>query len=207
MNDRHGSQGGRGFRPQSQRTQPPSESGRVSPVDPPPEAGGTAETDAEVLQGVEQLQADNADLKDRLLRALAEVENMRRRSERDVADASKYAISKFAKDMIAVADNMDRAMVSIPDSEKQKIPGATAVLHGIELTAKAMRDALARNGIEKLDPVGHRFDPNFHEAMFEIVDPSKPNGTVADVLEPGYAIGSRPLRPAKVAVTRDKPPQ
>ncbi|WP_233026439.1 nucleotide exchange factor GrpE [Rhodopseudomonas boonkerdii] len=150
---------------------------------------------------------DNADLKDRLLRALAEVENMRRRSERDVADASKYAISKFAKDMIAVADNMERAVASVPQAERERDANATAVLHGIELTAKAMRDALARNGIEKLEPVGHRFDPNFHEAMFEVVDPSKPNGTVADVLEPGYSIGSRPLRPAKVAVTRDKPLQ
>lgn len=204
MNDRYGYPAGSG--PRQHSVQQPSPE-QEKPTASATESAQQTATDTEDTGRLsnEQLEADNADLKDRLLRALAEVENMRRRSERDVADASKYAISKFARDMIAVADNMERAMASVSAAIRERDPGARAILQGIELTAKEMGAALARNGVEKIDPVGQRFDPNFHEAMFEVVDPSKPNGSVSEVLEPGYTIGDRPLRPAKVVIARDKP--
>lgn len=205
MNDKHRYPGRGEHRPHHSQ---PSESGRIAPDTPSSERPEQTETNSDEVRhlGMEQLEADNADLKDRLLRALAEVENMRRRTAREVGDASNYAISKFARDMIAVADNMERAMASVPQAVRERDAAAAAVLQGIELTAKEMQAALEKNGVTKLHPVGQRFDPNFHEAMFEVVDPSKPNGTVSEVLEPGYAIGARPLRPAKVVVTRDKPP-
>lgn len=149
-----------------------------------------------------KLEAENAELKDRLLRALAEVENVRRRAERDLNDTRQYAVAKFAGDMLRVADNMERAIASIP-LEALKDEGAfKTLIEGIELTEKEMLRSLEKHGVKKLNPMGERFDPNFHEALFELPDPSVPNGTVTQVVEPGYVIGSRPLRPAKVGIAR-----
>ena len=149
-----------------------------------------------------KLEAENADLKDRLLRALAEVENARRRADRDLNDTRQYAVAKFAGDMLRVADNMERAIASIP-AEALKDEGAfKTLIEGIELTEKEMLRSLEKHGVKKLNPMGERFDPNFHEALFELPDPSVPNGTVTQVVEPGYVLGSRPLRPAKVGIAR-----
>lgn len=147
-----------------------------------------------------KLEAENAELKDRLLRALAEVENIRRRAERDVNDARQYAIAKFAGDILGVADNLGRALASIPAKARQGDPTVNTLVEGVELTEKSLLGAMEKHGVRKLDPVGERFDPNFHEALFEVPDASVPRGTVARVVEPGYAIGSRPLRPAKVGI-------
>jgi molecular chaperone GrpE len=153
-----------------------------------------------------KLQAENAELKDRLLRTLAEVENVRRRGEREVNDTRVYAVAKFAGDMLGVADNMERALANIPAEKLEAADGTIKTLvEGIELTEKEMLRTLEKHGVKKLDPKGERFDPNFHQAMFEVPDPSVPNGTVAQVVQVGYSIGSRVLRPAMVGVARGGP--
>ncbi|MBP0579816.1 nucleotide exchange factor GrpE [Labrys sp. LIt4] len=154
-----------------------------------------------------KLQAENAELKDRLLRAMAEIENVRRRGEREVSDARQYAIAKFAGDMLGVADNMERALASVPSGARETDAAVKALMEGVELTEKEMLRSLEKHGVKKLDPKGERFDPNFHQAMFEVPDPSVPNGTVAQVVQVGYSIGSRVLRPAMVGVARGGPKQ
>lgn len=155
---------------------------------------------------VARLEAENADLKDRLLRALAEVENVRRRAARDVDDARKYAISRFAGDIVGVADNMERALASASAPTGKRADALGTLVAGIQLTEKELQNVLLKHGIRKLAPIGQRFDPNFHEALFEMPDDSMPSGAVSQVVEPGYAIGDRPLRPAKVGVARNSTP-
>ena len=177
------------------------------------EAAGLADANADAnvandnaFEVLTKLQAENAELKDRLLRTLAEVENVRRRGEREVNDTRVYAVAKFAGDMLGVADNMERALANIPAEKLEAADGAIKTLvEGIELTEKEMLRTLEKHGVKKLDPKGERFDPNFHQAMFEVPDPSVPNGTVAQVVQVGYSIGSRVLRPAMVGVARGGP--
>jgi molecular chaperone GrpE len=127
---------------------------------------------------------------------------VRRRAERDLNDMRQYAVANFAGDMLKVADNMERAIASVPAQLRESEGPVRALIEGVELTEKEMLHALEKHGVKKLDPVGERFDPNFHEALFAVPDPSVPNGTVSQVVEAGYSIGSRSLRPAKVGVTR-----
>ena len=159
----------------------------------------------EAFEVLAKLQAENAELKDRLLRTLAEVENVRRRGERELNDARQYAIAKFAGDMLGVADNMERALASVPAEARESDEAVKALMQGVELTEKEMLRSLEKHGVKKLDPKGERFDPNFHQAMFEVPDPSVPNGTVAQVVQVGYSIGTRVLRPAMVGVARGGP--
>ncbi|MGJ4858170.1 nucleotide exchange factor GrpE [Labrys sp. KB_33_2] len=161
----------------------------------------------EAFEVLARLQAENAELKDRLLRTLAEVENVRRRGERELNDARQYAIAKFAGDMLGVADNMERALASVPAGARETDEAVKALMEGVELTEKEMLRSLEKHGVKKLDPKGERFDPNFHQAMFEVPDPSVPNGTVAQVVQVGYSIGTRVLRPAMVGVARGGPKQ
>lgn len=155
---------------------------------------------------IERLETENKSLQDRLLRALAETENVRKRAERDVADARQYAVTQFARDITSVADNLERAMSSLPEDASRFFTGPIKTLvDGVELTQKELLRTLQKHGVTKLHPQGEAFDPNFHEAMFETEDPSVPHGTVTMVAEPGYAIGTRPLRAAKVAVSRGGP--
>ena len=136
-----------------------------------------------------------AELKDKLLRTLAEVENIRRRTEREVADARSYAISKFAGDMLGVADNMGRALAALPAEARDSADATVkALLDGAELTEREMLRALEKHGVKRLDPKGEKFDPNFHQAIFEVPDPAVPAGTVAQVVQVGYSIGDRVLR-------------
>ena len=153
-----------------------------------------------------ELRSENAALKDRLLRALAETENVRRRAERDLSDARQYAVTRFARDLLPVADNMERAMASVHTGAHRGESLVKALIEGVDLTGKELQRVLERHGVRKLVPVGERFDPHFHEALFEVPDPAVPDGTVSQVVEPGYAIGTRPLRPAKVGVARGGPP-
>ncbi len=161
------------------------------------EAGGAAE-DAHELTA--RLQAENANLKDRLLRALAEAENVRRRSERDLNDMRQYAVTKLAGDMANVANNLERALSSLPSELRAGEGALKTFVEGVELTEKELIRSLEAHGVKKIDPTGTRFDPNLHEALFTVQDPSVPSGTVTTVVQPGYTIGSRPLRPAKVGV-------
>ena len=152
------------------------------------------------------LEAEVAGLKDRLLRTLADMENLRRRTEKDVADARAYAMTNFARDMLNVADNLRRAIDSVPAEARSAVEGALkSVLEGIELTERDLLNTLERHGIKKIDPAGQKFDPNFHQAMMEIPDPSVPSGTVTQVIQTGFAIGDRVLRPALVGVAKGGP--
>jgi len=168
---------------------------------------GTTDNSPSAAAVSEKLEAENKSLQDRLLRALAETENVRRRAERDVSDARQYAVTQFARDMTRVADYLSRAISSIPEEIGRDKGPLRTLIEGVELTEKELLRSLEKHGVTKLDPAGEAFDPNFHEAMFETEDPSVPHGTVTIVAEPGYAIGTRPLRPAKVAVSRGGPPR
>ena len=149
------------------------------------------------------LDRELADMKDRLLRTLAEMENMRKRTERDVADARSYGISAFARDILGVADNMHRALQALDDELRAKADDATkALLEGVELTERELMNVLEKNGVKKLEPLNQKFDPNRHQAMYEKEDPSVPSGTVVQVMQAGYTIGERVLRPALVAVSK-----
>ncbi|WP_274630737.1 nucleotide exchange factor GrpE [Arvimicrobium flavum] len=158
------------------------------------------EGDFEVLT---RLMKENEELKDRVLRSAAEMENLRRRTARDVQDARAYAIANFARDMLSVSDNLRRAIEAVPAEANDA--GLTALVEGVEVTERAMLAALERHGVKKLAPEGEKFDPNFHQAMFEIPNPGVPTGTVLQVVQPGYSIGERVLRPAMVGVSSGGP--
>jgi molecular chaperone GrpE len=159
-----------------------------------------AERDAAAVQA---LIAENASLKDKVLRTLAEMENLRRRTEKEVADAKAYGVTAFARDMLTFADNLKRALENVPAEAREGADNALkAFVEGIELTERDFHSRLARHGVRKLEPKGQKFDPNFHEALYEAQDESVPSGTVAHVVEEGFAIGERVLRPAKVGVAK-----
>ncbi|MCX7312294.1 MAG: nucleotide exchange factor GrpE [Hyphomicrobiales bacterium] len=149
------------------------------------------------------LDRELADMKDRLLRTLADMENMRKRTEREVADARVYGISSFARDILGVADNMHRAMQALDDELRAKADDATkSLLEGVELTERELMNVLEKNGVTRIEPLGQKFDPNRHQAMFEVPDTSVPSGSVVQVMQAGYTIGERVLRPALVAVAK-----
>lgn len=147
--------------------------------------------------------AEIADLKDKLLRTVAEMENLRKRSERERQDTSQYAITGFARDLLDVADNLRRALESIPADAASANGDLKPFIEGVEMTERVLLSAFEKNGIERFSPEGERFDHNRHEAMFEAPSPDHPNGTVFQVLQPGYTIKDRLLRPAKVGVARN----
>ncbi len=152
---------------------------------------------------LQNLQRENAELKDKLLRALADMENLRRRTDKEVADAKLYGISSFARDMLSFADNSRRAVENIPAAlRKSAEPFVKTLIEGVELTERDFLARLARHGVKKIEPLGAKFDPNLHEALFEVPDDTVPNGTVVKVVDDGYTIGDRVLRPAKVGVSR-----
>jgi molecular chaperone GrpE len=155
---------------------------------------------------LENLRRENAELKDKVLRTLAEMENLRRRAEREAADVKTYGVTSFARDMLTFADNLRRAAESAPAvAREQEGTALKTLIEGIELTERDFLSRLGKYGIKKLEPLGAKFDPNLHEALFEVPDETVPNGTVAQVMEDGYTIGERVLRPAKVGVSRGGP--
>ncbi len=155
---------------------------------------------------LEKLTLENAELKDKLLRTLAEMENLRRRTEREVSDAKTYGVTSFARDMLVFADNLRRAVESVPADVRQRAEAPLETfIAGIELTERDFTSRLDRYGVRKLEPQGAKFDPNLHEALFEVPDETVANGTVVQVVEAGYAIGDRVLRPAKVGISRGGP--
>ena len=134
------------------------------------------------------------------------MENLRRRTEREVADARTYGIANFARDVVTVADNMDRALQALDNELREKADASIkALLDGVELTERELLKALEKNGIKKIEPQGEKFDPNFHQAMYEVPDASVPSGHVVQVVQPGYVIGERVLRPALVGVSKGGP--
>ena len=157
----------------------------------------------EETEEVKALKAEIAELKDRALRALAEAENTRRRAEREKQDASQYAISRFARDMLQVADNFARAIAACPAEVREAAPPQLkAVIEGVEVTDRQLIATLEQHGIKQINTINAKFDPNLHQAIAEVPGNGKPAGTIVDVVQVGYVIGDRLLRPAMVTVAR-----
>jgi len=152
---------------------------------------------------VEALTKEVAEARDKVLRTLAEMENLRQRTRREVADAKTYGITGFARDILDIADSLQRALDAVPAEAKAAAdPGLKALIEGVELTERSMLNALEKNGVKKFDPSGEKFDPNFQQAMYEVPDSSVPSGLVVQVVQAGYMIGDRVLRPALVGVSK-----
>ena len=172
------------------------------------QVAGEGETSADQQQPdpVEALMAENADLRDRFLRLAAEMDNLRRRTDREIKDAKSYAVTGFARDMLSVSDNLRRAIETLPDEARAAADAAwAALIEGVEMTERGMLATLERHGIRKIEAEGQKFDPNFHQAMFEVPNPNVANNTVVQVVQAGYAIGDRVLRPAMVGVAKGGP--
>ena len=145
-------------------------------------------------------------MKDRLLRTLAEMENLRKRTDREVADSRLYGVTSFARDMLGVADNMRRALDAVPPELRASAEASVkALIEGVDLTERELLKALEKNGVRQFSPQGEKFDPNLHQAMFEVPDATVPAGSVVQVVQPGYMIGDRILRPALVGVSKGGP--
>jgi len=163
---------------------------------------------AEALEGdgdrarVEQLETELADMKDRLIRQVAETENLRKRAAKEKQDASRYAVSNFAADILSVADNLHRALSAVEGKDYSEDPALDGLIGGIRGTSRELAQVFERAGIRAIEPLGQLFDPNFHEAMYEVPTAEYPPGTVADVMQPGYVIHDRVLRPARVGVAK-----
>ena len=151
----------------------------------------------------EALAKELSDAKDRTLRTLAEMENLRKRTTREIADARAYGITSFARDVLDIADNLQRALDAVSaEARAAADPGLKALIEGVELTERSLHATLEKNGVKKFDPTGEKFDPNFQQAMYEVPDTSVPSGTVVQVVQAGYTIGERVLRPALVGVSK-----
>jgi molecular chaperone GrpE len=167
-------------------------------LDIPPKPEGVA---AEV----EQLQAEKADLQDKLLRALAEAQNVRRRAQQDIERERKFGIERFAKDILSVADNLGRALSALPDDADAIDPALRNVIVGVQATERELQSVLERHGITRIESLGRPFNAEFHQAMMEVEDPTVAAGTVVQELVPGYLIAGRLLRAAMVAVSKGGP--
>jgi molecular chaperone GrpE len=172
-----------------------------------PEPSDKVSTDPgiEVRGEIEAMMAENADMRDRLLRTMADMENLRKRTEREKSDTARYAISSFARDVLTVGDNLRRTVEHVPPDAAAQDPALKSFLDGVELTERELLNVLERHGVTRIDPLGARFDPNFHQAMYEVEKKDVPEGTVVDVMQGGYTIGERCLRPALVAVAKGGP--
>ena len=151
----------------------------------------------------EALAKEAAEWRDKMLRTLAEMENLRKRTAKEVSDARSYGITGFARDVLDIADNLQRALDAVPAETRELAdPMLKTLIEGVVLTERSLLSALEKNGVKKFDPTGEKFNPNFQQAMYEVPDPSVPAGTVVQVVQAGYMIGERVLRPALVGVSK-----
>lgn len=170
-----------------------------------PETADTKDTGAEVAGDLDALLAENTDMRDKLLRTMADMENLRRRTEREKEDTARYAISNFARDVLTIGDNLRRVIEHVPAEATEKDPALKSFLEGVELTERDLLKMLEKHGVTRLDPLGQRFDPNQQQAMYEVPTTDVPEGTVVQVMQAGFTIGDRVLRPALVAVSKGGP--
>ena len=161
---------------------------------------------AQILSVLDKLKAENEEYKDRTLRTIAEMDNLRKRTAREISDARSYAVANFARDLLGVGDNLQRAIQAVPAEKRESGSDEfKALIEGVELTERELLKALTNAGVNKFNPEGEKFDPNFHQAMFEMPNPEVPNNSVAQVVQEGYKIGERVLRPAMVGVAKGGP--
>ena len=184
------------------RAAAPDDAERESPAAEAEDADGPEAAESEEFAEDEEAEGGDAAFKEQLLRALADAENARRRAKKDVEDARNYAISRFAQDLLGVADNLGRALENIPADKRESDDAVKAIAEGIEMTAREFETALGRHGITRLDPLGEKFDYNLHQALFETAETDQPDGTVVQVFQTGYRIGDRLLREAMVGVAK-----
>lgn len=181
--------------------------------DPAVETGAEPEVEGaedEPISREAELEARVDELKDQLLRAVAEQENLRKRSEREISQLRKFGISNFARELLTAVDNLGRALATCPADDEITDESIRNLIVGLRMTERELQTVFARHGIRMIDPAGEKFDYNFHQAMFEIEDPDQEPGTVVQVLQPGYAIGDRVLRAAMVGVAKavaETPPE
>lgn len=176
-----------------------------APAESPAESPTASKWGSAANDRIAELEVENAGLKDRLIRALADVENIRKRSEREVRDAGQYAIAKFAGDMLSVADNLRRALDATPADAIAGDAALKTLADGVGMTERELLNALEKHGVRRIEPKGEKFDPNLHQAMFEVPNPDVPSGMVAEVVQAGFTIGERVLRPALVGVSKGGP--
>ena len=184
---------------------PADEDGAAAAGETAPEAEGAPEAAPEAEAEDPSPEDEIADLKDKLLRTLADMENLRRRSQKERQDALRYGASGLALEILTVADNLRRALESAPADDGPEDGALAGFVEGVELTEKSLHAALERQGVRRIEPEGEKFDPQFHEAMLEVPAPGAAPGTVVQVLEVGYVIHERLLRPAKVSIARATP--
>ena len=184
------------------RAAAPDDAEREGPAAEAEDADGPEAAAAEEFAEDDEAEGGDAALKEQLLRALADAENARRRAKKDVEDARNYAISRFAQDLLGVADNLGRALENIPADKRESDDAVKAIAEGIEMTAREFETALGRHGITRIDPLGEKFDYNLHQALFETAETDQPDGTVVQVFQTGYRIGDRLLREAMVGVAK-----
>ena len=172
-------------------------------------AGAETPVDAEAASEEDvllRLAKENEELKERALRLAADMENLRKRTQRDVAEARSYGIAAFARDMLTVSDNLQRALQAVPEEARAGgDSGLKALVEGVEITERAMLTALERHGVKRIDPQGEKFDPHFHQAMVEVPNPDVTANTVVQVVQTGDVLGDRGLRPAMVGVAKGGP--
>ena len=167
----------------------------------------TIDPENEILSEVskeEELTAEIDKLKDQLLRTMAELDNYRKRAEREREETAKFAITGFSRELLTVADNLRRALESVPEDHEHPEKLLNSLMEGVEITEKELLFAFKKHGIEKIEPLGDAFDHHLHQAMFEVEDSDQPAGTIVHVLQPGYQLSGRLLRPALVGVAKGK---
>ncbi len=161
---------------------------------------------ATILSLLDKLKAENEEMKDKMLRTVAEMDNLRKRTAREMSDTRSYAVSGFARDLLGVGDNLQRAIQAVPaDKRESGSDEFKALIEGVEMTERELLKALDNAGVKKFNPEGEKFDPNKHQAMFEMPNPEVPNNSVQQVVQEGYTIGDRILRPAMVGVAKGGP--
>lgn len=180
---------------------PAAEGPAVQPA-VPGEAAPAAAVGPANDEEIARLKAEAAEMKDRLLRAHAEMDNVRKRLEREKADASRFAITKFARDVVGVGDNVQRAIDAVPHQAAELDPALKSFVDGVTMIEREFLGVLERHGIKRIDPKGEPFNPHHHQAVMEMPSPDVPSGTVTQVFQAGYMIEDRVLRPAMVAVAR-----
>lgn len=179
----------------------------AAPAEPSPnEADGNRWGGGKHAARIVELEGEVSQLRDQLLRAMAETENIRKRAERQVEDAHRYAVTGFARDILSIGDNLERALFAVPEERRGEHELLQTLIEGMIAVQNDFLSALATHKIERLDPTGEPFDPNLHEAMYEVPDSDLPNGSVAQVMQAGYRLHDRLLRPARVGVAKSAVP-